>query len=64
MNKSQLNVKIDTKIRDNAIKKANEDNISMAFLIEALLSLYIDGKITVKKKTIYDIKINSEEKAD
>lgn len=62
MAKRQLNVMIDEDTFEKAKNKCNENkDISMPFIVETLLNAYIEGTITIQKKTIIDIQVNRTE---
>lgn len=63
--KKQLNVKISADVIDRATEKLGETGMSMASLVETLLSLYAEGQISVSQKIVVNIAgniINTEEK--
>lgn len=56
MSKRQLNVKIDSDLYENASKKINDADLSMAFVVETLLSLFVSDQISIQKKDSYRYK--------
>ena len=63
--KKQLNVKISADVIDRATEKLGKTGMSMASLVEILLSLYAEGQISVSQKIVVNIAgniINTEEK--